>query len=227
MILYGSILSPFVRKTMAYATEKGIALTLAPGGMGGGGADFEEASPFRKMPALRDPGGDDGRDFTISDSTAIIAYLEAKFPQPPLIPSAPAARARTVWYEEFGDTIVMSMGAKIFGNRFVAPRLLKRPGNEAIAAAAERDELPPVLDYLERVVPATGFLVEDRLTVADLAVASPFANLGYIGVAPAADRWPRAAGYLAAILARPSFAPLVETGRTMVAAMTSSAMGEA
>ena len=220
MILYGSTLSPFVRKTMAYTAEKGIALTLVAGGMGRGGPEFEEASPFRKMPALRDPGGDDGRDFTISDSTAIIAYLEAKFPEPPLIPTAPAARARTIWYEEFGDTIVAATGGRMFFNRFVAPRVLKRPGDEAIAAAAERDELPPVLDYLERVVPASGFLVEDRLTLADIAVASPFANLDYIGILPDAQRWPRATAYLTAILARPSFAPLVEADRRMVAAMT-------
>lgn len=210
MILYGASLSPFVRKVLAYAAEKGIALELKPGGMGQGGAEFEEASPFRKMPALRDPGSDGEGDFTICDSSAIIAYLEAKYPEPGLIPVEPKARARTIWYDEFGDTIVMGCGVKMFFNRVVSPRFLGRPGDLAVADAAERDELPPILDYLERTIPESGFLVEDRLTLADLAVASPFANLGHIDVRPDPATHPRTAAYLQAILSRPSFSHWVE-----------------
>lgn len=207
MILYGSSISPYVRKVLAFAAEKGLDLDLQPGGMGQGGPDFEEASPFRKMPGFRDG------DFCISDSSAIIAYLEAKHPDPNLIPEAAEARARTIWYDEFGDTILMGTGGKIFFNRLVAPRFLKREGDLAMADMAERDELPPILDYIERVVPASGFLVEDRLTLADLAVASPFVNLGHIGIAIDPARHPRAAAYVDAILARPSFAGWVARER--------------
>lgn len=213
MIVYGSSLSPFVRKVMAFAAEKGIALELKPGGMGRGGPEFEECSPFRKMPGFRDPEA----DFAISDSTAIVTYLEAKQPEPNLIPAEAKARARTIWFDEFADTIVQAMGGKLFFNRFVSPKVLKQPGDEDVAATAERDELPPILDYLERVVPASGFLVEDRLTLADISVASPFVNLDHVGVAIDGTRWPRATAYLDAILARESFAPLVEAERQMVA----------
>jgi glutathione S-transferase len=34
MIVYGSSLSPFVRKVMAFAAEKGIEIELKPGGLG-------------------------------------------------------------------------------------------------------------------------------------------------------------------------------------------------
>jgi len=207
MILYGSSISPYVRKVLAFAAEKGLDLDLQPGGMGQGGPDFEEASPFRKMPGFRDG------DFCISDSSAIIAYLEAKHPEPNLIPVGAEARARTIWYDEFGDTILMGTGGKIFFNRLVAPRFLKREGDLAMADMAEREELPPILDYIERVVPASGFLVEDRLTLADLAVASPFVNLGHIGIAIDPARHPRAAAYVDAILARPSFAGWVARER--------------
>ncbi|PTS86828.1 glutathione S-transferase, partial [Sphingomonas sp. HMWF008] len=98
MIVYGSGLSPFVRKVLVYAAEKGLALDLVAAGLGRGGPDFAEASPFGKMPGFRDPGADGGKDFCISDSTAIIAYLEAKYPDPALIPAEPMARARTVWF---------------------------------------------------------------------------------------------------------------------------------
>jgi glutathione S-transferase len=76
MILYGAPLSPYVRKVLAYAAEKGVELELVPVGMGDPNPDFIACSPFGKMPGFRDG------DFRISDSTAIITYLEAKFPEP-------------------------------------------------------------------------------------------------------------------------------------------------
>src|SRR5206468_10747692 len=109
------------------------------------------------------PGFSDG-DFGISDSSAIVHYLEAKFPNPALIPAEPKARARTIWYDEFADTILTGCGAKMFFNRVVAPRFLGRAGDLAAADTAEREELPPIVDYLERVVPGDGgYLVGDRL----------------------------------------------------------------
>lgn len=223
MILYGSTMSPYVRKTIAYAREKGIELQLEQVGLGRGPAEFYEASPFKKMPGFRDPGADDGRDFLISDSTAIIAYLEAKFPEPNLIPTDPIARARTVWFEEFADTIFVACGGKIFFNRFLAPKILKRDGDLAIAEAAETTELPPILDYLEGVIPESGYLVEDRITVADLAVASPFVNLQHCESGIDAARYPKTAAYVQAILGRPSFAPIVAAEKAMVAAMSQAA----
>ncbi len=199
MIVYGSSISPYVRKVLAFAAEKGIEVESRPVGIGNQDPDFREASPFGKMPAFRDG------DFAISDSTAIITYLEAIKPDPALIPAEPRARARAIWYEEFADTILMGCGSKMFFNRVVAPRFLKRDGDLAIAEKAEREELPPILDYLERTIPESGFLVEDRLTLADLAVASPFANLGHMGVTCCSERHPRVKAYVEAILARPSF----------------------
>lgn len=211
MIVYGSSLSPFVRKVLAYAAEKGIEVELKAIGLGNKEPDFIEASPFGKMPALRHPGGGpDGGDFCVADSSAIVAYLEALQPEPNLIPAEPRARARTIWYDEYADTILFACGGKMFFNRIVAPRFLGQPGDEDIAARAECEELPPLLDYLEKVIPDSGFLVEDRLTLADIAVASPFANLRHVGVAADPARHPRVKAYVEAILDRPSFKPWVE-----------------
>lgn len=213
MIVFGSTLSPYVRKVMAFAAEKGLSPELRMAGMGQGGAEFQRASPFGKMPGFVDG------DFAISDSSAIVAYLEAKYPEPNLIPAAPEARARTIWFDELADTIIMAAGGVIFGNRFVFPRVLQRECNHELADAAEREQLPPVYDYLEKMIPASGFLVEDRLTLADLAVASPFATLGCIGVGPDAARWPKTCAYVRAILARPSLAQIVAGDEATVKAM--------
>ena len=203
MIVYGSSLSPFVRKVLAFAAEKGIEVELKPSGLGNKDPEFLEASPFGKMPGFRDG------HFGISDSSAIVAYLEAVKPEPNLIPTEPKARARAIWFDEFSDTILFACGGKMFFNRIVAPRFLGQAGDEEIAAKAECDELPPLLDYLERVIPPSGFLVEDRLTLADISVASPFANLQHLGVAIDPARHPKIKAYVAAILGRPSFAPWI------------------
>lgn len=204
MIVYGNSLSPFVRKTLAFAAEKGIEVELQAAGLGAGPPEFKLASPFGKMPGFKDG------DFLLSDSTAIITYLEALKPDPNLIPLEPRARARTIWFEEFADTILIGCMGKMFFNRLVAPRFLGREGDLAAADAAEKTELPPILDYLEGCIPPSGHLVEDRLTLADIAVASPFQNLRVIGCGVDPARYPKTAAFAAAILGRPSYAGWVE-----------------
>ena len=205
MIVYGSSLSPYVRKVLAFAGEKGISLDLQSTGFPDHSPEFIDASPFRRMPALRDG------DFTLADSSAIIHYLEAKVPSPSLIPSDAQARGRTIWFEEFADTILVSCGAKIFFNLIVAPRFLGKPGDQEAARQAELNDLPPILDYLERTVPdADGYLVGGGLTLADLAVAGPFANFRHTKTNVDPERYPRTVAYVDRILARPSLAHWIE-----------------
>ncbi len=202
MILYGSSLSPYVRKVLVVAAEKGVDLQLEPTGPTPGqhSEGFLAASPLRKMPALRDG------DYLLADSSAIIHYLEAKFRERPLIPAEPRARGTTIWFEEYADTVLMACGAKIFFNRVVAPVFLGRPGDLDAAAAAERDDMPPILDYLESVAPEQeGYLVGDRLTLADIAVTSPWATLAHADCAVSPSEHPRLANYLGRMLSRPSF----------------------
>jgi glutathione S-transferase len=119
------------------------------------------------------------------------------------------ARAKAIWYDEFADTILAAAAGKMFFNRVVAPVFLKQPGDLAAADKAEAEELPPVLAYIERMLPPSGHLVEDRLTLADIAVASHFANLMHAGYSVDAAAYPRVATFAAAMLGRPSFAGMV------------------
>jgi glutathione S-transferase len=204
MIVYGSSLSPFVRKVVAFAAEKGIEVEVKPVGPGSQDPEFREASPFGKMPGFRDG------DFAISDSSAIVAYLDAIRPEPNLIPTEARARARTIWFDEYSDTILFACGGKIFFNRIVGPRFMGIPGDEEVARKAECDELPPLLDYLESAIPESGYLVEDRLTLADISVASPFANLRHLNVVIDPARHPKVLAFVERMLARPSFAGMIE-----------------
>ena len=201
MIVYGMPISPYVRKALAFAGEKGIEVeckdqkTKWPGG--DFDTDFLNCSPFAKIPALRH------EDFTVSDSSAIVAYLDTLRPTPELIPKEPKARAKTIWFDEFADTIAAPPVTMIFANRVFLPRFFKKSGDDAAALKAETEQLPPVLKYLESVLPASGFLVEDRLTLADLAVVSALGNLRHskFDFTP----WPKVQQHFKSILSRESF----------------------
>jgi len=199
MIIHGARPSPFVRKVIAFAAEKGIDIEVQTAGFGRGGEGYMKGSPFGKIPTLEDG------DFLLCDSTAIITYMDALYPGEEMIPAEPKARARTIWYEEFGDTGVQAAGQKIFFNRAVA-KAMKREPDLAAADRAEAEEMPKIYDYLESVLPQSGWLVEDRFTLADLAAACPIINIGYVSDQLTPERWPNVAAWLEGVKARPSVA---------------------
>ena len=103
MILYGSSLSPFVRKVIAFAAEKRVELEVRPTKAADDDPDFRAASPFGKMPALADG------EFRLCDSSAICHYLDALGEQARLIPGEAKARGRAIWFDEFADTILVAL----------------------------------------------------------------------------------------------------------------------
>ncbi|MEC3949798.1 glutathione S-transferase family protein [Sphingobium sp. HWE2-09] len=199
MIIHGARPSPFVRKVIVFAAEKGIDVEVQTAGFGRGAEGYMKGSPFGKIPVLEDG------DFLLCNSTAIVTYMDALHPGEEMIPADPRARARTIWYEEFGDTVVQAAGQKIFFNRAVA-KAMKREPDLAAADRAEVEDMPKLYDYLESVLPMSGWLVADRFTLADLAAACPIINIGYVSDQLTAERWPRVAAWLDRVKARSSVA---------------------
>ena len=217
MIIYGSVVSPFVRKLLGYLGEKGLDFELKGVGIGDPDPGFRAASPLGKMPAMDDDG------FLLAASSAIIHYLEARHPEPALIPADPQQRGQVIWWDEFGDTVFAACSGKMFFNRIVSPKFLGREGDLAAAAQAEAEELPKLLDYLESAIPASGYLVGDRFTLADLAVASPLMNFRHCGACIDAAKHPKTAAWSEAVLSRPSLAPWVEKEERMMAKVLAAA----
>lgn len=211
MILLGASVSPFVRKVLVVAAEKGVKLDNRPiNPTTSTDPQFLAASPFRKIPVLVDG------DFSLPDSTAIITYLDGLHPQPPIYPTAPRDRARAIWFEEMADTILFPAGQRIFFNRVVAPKFLGRNGDLTAAQEAQDTLLPPVYAYLESAAPADGFLVGNALSIADITVASMLVNMTYCSAAPAAAKYPKLAAFLARMMARPAFAAALASDRAML-----------
>lgn len=195
MKIFGFPVSPFVRKVHLVAAEKGVAVEMVLGSFAKPEADFLAASPFRKIPALQDG------DYTLSDSTAIVTYIDAKHPEVPIFPASPAARGKAIWFEEFADTIMTPAGRKVLFNRFVGPKLLGMPGNEEEAELGLA-ELVPIFAYLETQAPADGWLAGAEFSIGDIAVASVLRSLGYVGLEPDAATHPATAAWYERVKAR-------------------------
>ncbi|MCW1382469.1 glutathione S-transferase family protein [Novosphingobium sp. KCTC 2891] len=198
MKIYGALISPFVRKVAVVATEKGIAFEMARGGPGSADPGFLAASPLAKIPAIDDDG------FTLADSTAIALYLDAKYPEPQLLPADPQARGKAVFYDEFADTVLGGAGLKVLFNRLVGPKLLKVGGDEAVAKQGEA-ELPRWTDWLESAVPESGWLLGETFSLADIAVASTFRTLAYVNLGVDAAARPKTAAWYDRVAARPAW----------------------
>ncbi len=197
MKVFGFMLSPFVRKVHLVAAEKGIAVEMAPANMRNPSPEFAAASPFRKIPALQDG------DYTLADSTAIVTYLDALQPEPPLFPADARARGKAIWWEEYADTILTPTGAKILFNRFVAPKIVGIPGDEAVAAQGDI-EIQPLIAHLESQVPDEGWLVGE-FSIADIAIASVLRSLAYAEWQVDPQHSPRAAAWYARMCQRPAW----------------------
>lgn len=210
MKVFGFPLSPFVRKVHVLAAEKDVAIEMVLGKPGQPSAEFMAASPFGKIPALQDG------DFTLADSTAIVTYIDALHPDPPMLPGDARAKARAIWFEEFADTLLVPAGGKVLFNRFVGPKFMGKPGDEAVAEQGLK-ELAPLLDYLEAHAPDSGWLAGDDFSIGDIAVASTLHSLGYVGLEPDPARHPRTATWYERVRHRASWRLVAEREAAVMA----------
>ncbi|WP_027173159.1 glutathione S-transferase family protein [Methylobacterium sp. 10] len=101
MLLYDHPLSSYAQKVKIALREKGVPFVAQlPDGFGTGRGDgpFAAVNPRTEVPVLIDG------DASIFDSTVILEYVEERWPEPPLLPREPAARARARMTEDVCDT---------------------------------------------------------------------------------------------------------------------------
>ena len=213
--LYGAPISPFVRKTMVALAEKGIAYEHDPVVPAVAPPELKriskDISPLGRIPAYRDG------DLALADSSVIIAYLERVKPSPALYPSDTRDYARALWFEEYGDGgLAPIVGPKIFFQKIAGPAIFKQPTDEAIVNRAVNEELPPLFDYLESQLGKGDWLVGPSFSVADIGIATQFAQASLAGVSLDAKRWPKLAAYIGRALARPSFADAIGKAKAML-----------
>lgn len=195
--LFGFAPSVYVRSVRLALEEKGLAHTLNevnPFAEGGAPDWYAELHPFGKIPALRDGA------VSLYESDAILRYLNAVFPEPPLIPEDALAQARMTQIMRIMDHY--GYPAMVWGV-FVP---LVRGGEDRMPFDAAMAMAVKVLSELERLMPpGADFLVGDALTLAD---THTYPSLLYFAEADpgreAIDARPRLDGWLRRMGERPS-----------------------
>jgi glutathione S-transferase len=162
MKLYTFPPAPNPRRLNTYLGEKRIRIPVQLVNLGAGEHREPEMlarNPMGGLPILE---LDDGTILT--ESLAIIEYLEELHPDPPMIGRTPVERAQTRRIERICELGVMSRVARIVhGTRSPLPGVARRP---EIADEA-REGLPAVLRVLDDEVGARAFLAGDRPSIAD------------------------------------------------------------
>lgn len=173
LVIYGSPVSPFVRKVAAACIEKKIDFEIEGVDVFNPPQWFADISPMKRIPVLRDRAiAAVGPDGTIADSSAICAYIERKEIATPLYPAEAFDHARALFIEEYADTYLAATGGLgIFRPIFFSISQGKEPDMDR-ARATWSEKIPPILGYLDGSLEGGDFFVGADLTIADITVTA-------------------------------------------------------
>lgn len=206
LVIYGSPVSPFVRKVASLCQLKGVPHEVEAVNVFAPPQWFTDISPMKRIPVLRDRSiAEQGTAGTIPDSSAICGYIERKHPAPALYPADPAAYGEALFIEEFADTsLAVAGGLGIFRPIFFAVTKGDAP-DLAKARDAWANQLPPIFDVLEARLSGAEFFAGDALSIADITVTQVMLQIALVAEMPL-DGWPALARHFAAMFARPEIA---------------------
>jgi glutathione S-transferase len=202
LVIYGSPVSPFVRKVAGVCIAKGVDYEIEAVNVFDPPAAFRAISPMKRIPVLRDRSvAEEGVAGTIPDSSAICAFIEKKHPAPALYPADPMALGEALFIEEFADTsLAMAGGLGIFRPIFFAVSKGEAP-DLTKAKDSWANQLPPVFDVLEARLGGREFFAGGALSIADITVACVLMQISLVAETPL-DKWPGLAAHFAAMQER-------------------------
>lgn len=206
IVLYGSPLSPFVRKAAALLEEKGVGYDIEAVDVFNPPEWFVAISPLKRIPVLRDRSiAAEGVDGTIPDSSALCAYIERKHPEPACYGDSPFAHGRALWIEEFADTTLAAAGGLGIFRPLAFPAMQGKPPEVDKARKTWAEDLPRHYDYLEAELAGRDWLAGASFSIADIAVAVQLMQITLVAEVDFAARWPGLAAHLERCLARGTF----------------------
>lgn len=206
LVIYGSPISPFVRKVAGVCIAKGVPYEVEAINVFDPPAWFRDISPMKRIPVLRDRSvAEEGIAGTIADSSAICAMIEKKHPAPALYPENPMALGEALFIEEYADTaLAMAGGLGIFRPIFFAVSKGEEPGLEK-ARDAWANQLPAIFDVLEMRLGGREFFAGGALSIADITVTTVLMQVSLVAETPLA-KWPGLAVHFEAMKALPLIA---------------------
>ncbi len=206
--LYDCATAPSPRRARILLAEKGIAHETVQVDLRTGeqlGEAYRRINPHCTVPALQT-----GEGLLLTDNAAIAAWLEARFPDPPLLGITPAEKAEIAswnWRIEFEGLLAIAEALRN-GSPAMANRALPGPVDYAqIPELAERGRarVQRFLAALNERLADRDFVATDRFSLADInaVVGVDFARI--IKIKPG-DEHPHLRRWRAAMAERPSMA---------------------
>jgi glutathione S-transferase len=193
MELYDHPFSPYAFKVRAALYEKQVPHQKHEIRVHADRAALLRVNPRGEVPALVVDGA------VICDSKVICAYLEERFPDPPLYPRDPLLRARCRYLELKSDTEIDPALLVLSILKIVKPELARQvPDSLPTAEAA----LARHYAYLERELSGRDWFLGE-FSVVDIALTPHLRSAAFMGYAPGPEH-PALAAWLARGAQRPS-----------------------
>jgi glutathione S-transferase len=186
-------LSTYSRRVRIACLEKRIDIQLVELDMAKGahrGPDYLRLNPYGRVPTLEEDG------FVLYESTAILEYLEATRPAPPLVPADARGRALVAMHMKLCDIqLARQTGTIIFPKRF-----LPRERWDEAAMAQAKKEIERHLGIVEQQLAGREWMVGERYSLVEVCY-TPFVEFfPLMEIAPP----PAVAAWTARMLGRPS-----------------------
>jgi len=204
--LYDCSSAPSPRRARILLAEKGVAHETVAVDLRNGeqlSDAYRQVNPQCTVPALRTDEG-----LLLTDNAAIIAYLEARFPQPPLLGSTPQEKAEIAswqWRVEFEGLLAIAEALRN-GSPAMANRALPGPVDYPQIPELARRGLARAQQFfveLNERLAGHDFIAADRFSIADITavVAVDFARV--VKLKPG-EQHPHLLRWRAAMAERPS-----------------------
>ena len=153
--------------------------------------EFVAMNPFHRIPILVDDG------FTVFESLAILDYLEAKYPEPAMLPKDPKDLAivrmvELVTVNELGPTLY-TLASERMGWGI--------PESQEIAKAKEK--VDTVLKFFEGLLDDRPFFGSNTVTYAECVAGTVVPLLSWVDVST--DGYPKIQAWCDRLMSRPSF----------------------
>ncbi|MEO6973166.1 MAG: glutathione S-transferase [Rhodoferax sp.] len=180
--LYDCATAPSPRRARIFLAEKGVAHDTVPVDLRSSeqlGEAYRRINPQCTVPALRTE-----NDLVLTDNAAIAAYLEARYPNPPLLGITPEEKADVAswnWRIEFEGFAAIAEALRNSAPAMANRALTGAVNYAQIPALAERGlaRVEQFFDTLNQRLAGRHFIATERFSVADITavVAVDFARV--------------------------------------------------
>jgi glutathione S-transferase len=193
MKLYHTPISTNSRRVWVALIEKNLPFELVTIHLDGDHLEpeFVAMNPFHRIPVLVDG------DFTVVESLAILDYLEAKYPEPAMLPKdakdlAIVKMVELVTVNELGPALY-PLSSEVMGWGSPEPQII----------ANAKEKVDSVLTFFEGLLDDRPFFGSNTLTYAECVAGTVVPLLSWVGVS--IDGYPKIQAWCDRLMSRPSW----------------------